>query len=267
MLGNLFNNRMKGGVNDDVTITAYIAAALLELEMPVKEVTMAFLKSSVSDVSNTYATALRAYTFSLAGEEEHRDQLLKHLDTVATSDGGLLHWSKSSSEKADSLAVETSSYVLLAVLTKPTLTTADLGYAAKIVNWLVKQQNPYGGFSSTQDTVVALQALALHATKVFSPGGSSTVTVQAAGGAKQQFDVNQHNTLLYQERALQDVPGKYSVEVKGSACASVGVALFYNIPTPSVHSTLTIIAQATPMTEGECNKATGQTFNLVIKVQ
>ena len=145
-----------------------------------QEKTLTFLKSSVSDLSNTYSTALLAYTFSLAGEEDLRSQLLKHLDSVATSDGmkhfsvpeetqitqrfnllplshvahvfsgSLLHWSQSSSERADSLAVETSSYVLLAVLSKTTLTAADLGYAARIVNWLVKQQNPYGGFSSTQ---------------------------------------------------------------------------------------------------------------------
>ncbi|XP_031439463.1 alpha-2-macroglobulin-like isoform X2 [Clupea harengus] len=267
MQGKLFNNRMKGGVNDDVTITAYITASMLELNMTVTEKTLTFLKSSVSDLSNTYSTALLAYTFSLAGEEDIQAQLLKHLDSVATSDGSLLHWSQSSSERADSLAVETSSYVLLAVLSKTTLTAADLGYAARIVNWLVKQQNPYGGFSSTQDTVVALQALALYATKVFSPRGSSTVTVQSAGGDKHQFDVNQHNTLLYQERALQDVPGKYSVEVKGSACASVGVALFFNIPTPTEHSTLSIKTQAKPLTEAECNKANGQAFNLDITVQ
>ncbi|XP_042561271.1 alpha-2-macroglobulin-like [Clupea harengus] len=266
MQGKLFNNRMKGGVNDDVTITAYITASILELNMSVTEKTLTFLKSSVSDLSNTYSTALLAYTFSLAGEEDIRAQLLKRLDSVATPDGSLLHWSQSSSEQADSLAVETSSYVLLAVLTKTTLTAADLGYAARIFNWLVKQQNPYGGFSSTQDTVVALQALALYATKVFSPHGSSTVTVQSAGGDKHQFDVNQHNTLLYQERALQDVPGKYSVEVKGSACASVGVALFYNIPTPTEHSTLSIKTQAKPLTEGECNKANGQAMNLIITV-
>ncbi|KAG5268329.1 hypothetical protein AALO_G00211370 [Alosa alosa] len=285
MQGNLFNNRMKGGVNDLVTITAYIAASMLELNMTVKASTMMFLKSyyrgtplnpaglpsvvepSVNDFSNTYTTALLAYTFSLAGEEDIRAELLKHLDSVATSDGSLLHWSQSSSERADSLAVEMSSYVLLAVLTKPTLTAADLGYASRIVSWLVKQQNPYGGFSSTQDTVVALQALALYATKVFSPHGSSTVTVQSAGGDKHQFDVNQHNTLLYQETALQDVPGKYSVEVKGSACASVGVALFYNIPTPTENSTLSITTQAKPLAEGECNKANGQAFSLNITVQ
>ncbi|XP_062377748.1 alpha-2-macroglobulin-like isoform X1 [Sardina pilchardus] len=305
MQGNLFNNRMKGGVNDHVTITAYIAASLLELNMTVTDKTMAFLKSyhrgepllqdilgmplpgvlrrihtrrprddaasntdtTKTDTTNTYTTALLAYTFSLAGEEAIRAELLKRLDSVATSDGSLLHWSQSSSERADSLAVETSSYVLLAVLTKPTLTAADLGYASRIVSWLVKQQNPYGGFSSTQDTVVALQALALYATKVFSPHGSSTVTVQSAGGDKHQFDVNQHNTLLYQESALQDIPGKYSVEVKGSSCASVGVALFYNIPTPTEHSTLSVKTQAEPLTEGECNKAKGQAFTLNITIQ
>ncbi|XP_076147507.1 alpha-2-macroglobulin-like protein 1 [Alosa pseudoharengus] len=269
MQGKLFNNRMKGGVSDDVTITAYIAASMLELNMStVTQETMRFLKSSASKRSNTYTTALLAYTFSLAGEADLRAELLKHLDSVATSAGSLLHWSQSSSEQADSLAVETSAYVLLAVLTKPALTAADLGYASRIVNWLVKQQNPYGGFSSTQDTVVALQALALYATKVFSPHGSSTVTVRSAGGDTHQFDVNQLNTLLYQEGALRHVPGKYRVDVKGSACASVGVALFYNIPTPSKHSTLSITTQAKPLTEGQCNKADGQqAFSLHITVQ
>ncbi|XP_062377751.1 alpha-2-macroglobulin-like protein 1 [Sardina pilchardus] len=267
MQGKLFHNRMKGGVNDTVTITAYVTASLLELNISDTEKPLTFLKSSISDLSNTYTTALLAYTFSLAGEENIRAQLLKHLDSKATSSGSLLHWSQSSSERADSLAVETSSYVLLAVLTKPTLTAADLGYASRIVSWLVKQQNPFGGFSSTQDTVVALQALALYATKVFSPHGSSTVTVQSAGGDKHQFDVNQHNTLLYQESALQDIPGKYSVEVKGFMCVSLGVALFYNIPTPIENSILSIMIQAKPLTEAECNKVNGQALKLNITIQ
>ena len=48
---------------------------------------MTFLKSSVSDLSNTYYTALLAYTLSLAGEDDLRFQLLRHLESVATSDG------------------------------------------------------------------------------------------------------------------------------------------------------------------------------------
>lgn len=49
----------------------------------------------------------------------------------------------------DSLSVEIASYVLLAKLSGSP-STEDLGYASRIVRWLTKQQNYYGGFSSTQ---------------------------------------------------------------------------------------------------------------------
>ncbi|XP_051718035.1 alpha-2-macroglobulin-like [Ctenopharyngodon idella] len=264
--GRLFNNRMKGGVNDNVTMTAYITASLLELETPVTDPVvskgLSCLKSIIEDVKNTYTTALLTYTFSLARDTVTRQQLFKKLEDVAISDGSHLHWSQSASaDDSDSLAVEISSYVLLAVLTADSVTTADLGYANRIVSWLVKQQNAYGGFSSTQDTVVALQALSLYATKVFSSDGSSTVTVQSAGDTL-QFDVNQDNKLLYQEKQLQSVPAKYSIEVKGSTCVSVQMAQFYNIPTPTESKTLSIDAKI----EGDC-KILGQNciLNFTVK--
>ncbi|XP_051718030.1 alpha-2-macroglobulin-like isoform X2 [Ctenopharyngodon idella] len=256
--GSLFNNRMKGGVNDNVTMTAYITASLLELETPVTDPVvskgLSCLRSVIEDVKNTYTTALLTYTFSLARDTVTRQQLFKKLEDVAISDGSYLHWSQSASaDDSDSLAVEISSYVLLAVLTADSVTTADLGYANRIVSWLVKQQNAFGGFSSTQDTVVALQALSLYATKVFSSDGSSTVTVQSAGDTH-HFDVNQDNKLLYQEKQLQSVPAKYSIEVKGSTCVSVQMAQFYNIPTPTEAKTLSIDAKI----EGDCKKTLGQ---------
>uniref|UniRef100_A0A8C2EB41 Alpha-2-macroglobulin-like n=1 Tax=Cyprinus carpio TaxID=7962 RepID=A0A8C2EB41_CYPCA len=264
--GRLFNNRMKGGVNDNVTMTAYITASLLELETPVTDPVvskgLSCLRSVVKDVKNTYTTALLAYTFSLARDMDTQQQLFKKLEDVAISDGSHLHWSQSASaDDSESLEVEISSYVLLAVLTADSLTTADLGFANRIVSWLVKQQNAYGGFSSTQDTVVALQALSLYATKVFSSDGSSTVTVQSAGDTH-LFDVNQDNKLLYQEKQLQNVPAKYSIEVKGSTCVSVQVAQFYNIPTPTEDKTLRIDAKL----EGDC-KTLGQTFILKFTVK
>lgn len=70
--------------------------------------------------------------------------------------------------------------------------------------------------------MVALQALALYSTLVFSSGGSSKVTVQTPGG-QLTFDVNQDNKLLYQEKQLEDTTGKYSLEVKGTVCASMQV--------------------------------------------
>ncbi|XP_056329992.1 alpha-2-macroglobulin isoform X2 [Danio aesculapii] len=264
--GRLFNNRLKGGVNDKVTMTAYITASLLELETPVTDPVitkgLSCLSSVIEDVKNTYTTALLAYTFSLARDTNTRQQLFNKLEDLAISEGPLVHWSQSASaDDSDSLDVEISSYVLLAVLTADSLTTADLGFANRIVSWLVKQQNAYGGFSSTQDTVVALQALSLYATKVFSSDGSSTVTVQSAGDSH-SFDVNQDNKLLYQEKQLANVPGKYSIEVKGSACVSVQIAQFYNIPTPTEAKTLSIDVKIA----GDCKKTFGNKLLLKFTV-
>ncbi|XP_065137325.1 alpha-2-macroglobulin-like isoform X4 [Paramisgurnus dabryanus] len=260
--GSLFNNRMKGGVNDKITMTAYITASLLELETPLTDPVVAqslsCLRSIIGNLKNTYSTALLAYTFSLANDTDTKQQLLKELENLAISEGSQLHWSQSGSvDDSGSLSVEISSYVLLAVLTSDSVTTVELGYANRIVSWLVKQQNAYGGFSSTQDTVVALQALSLYATKVFSSDGFSTVTVQSAGDSH-NFDVNQDNKLLYQEKKLTNVPGKYSIEVKGSTCVSVQMALFYNIPTRSEDKTLTVEATL----EADCKKSFAHPKNL-----
>uniref|UniRef100_A0AAZ1XY11 Alpha-2-macroglobulin-like n=1 Tax=Oreochromis aureus TaxID=47969 RepID=A0AAZ1XY11_OREAU len=238
--GKLFNNRMK-----DFCFSIEVLCFDL-LKDPVMNKSLACLKESLSDLSNTYTTALLAYVFTLAGDVETRAHLLQHLDTVAVREG-FLYWSQTAAETSASLSVEISSYVLLAKLSSSP-TAEDLGYASGIIRWLTGQQNYYGGFSSTQDTVVALQALALYSTLVFSPEGWSTVTVQAPS-SQLTFDVNQSNKLLYQEEALQDVSGKYSLEVKGTACASISAT--YNIPTPADVTTLSVKVQLEVNTTSE----------------
>uniref|UniRef100_A0A3Q3NBI9 Alpha-2-macroglobulin-like n=1 Tax=Labrus bergylta TaxID=56723 RepID=A0A3Q3NBI9_9LABR len=255
--GKLFNNRMKGGVSDEVTLSAYITAAFLEMNSssndPVVKSSLSCLRESISDLSNTYATALLAYVFTLAGDMETRAHLLRHLDTVAIQKGGYLHWSQTAADTSSSLSVEISSYVLLAKLSVSSPTAEDLGYSTRIVRWLTTKQNYYGGFSSTQDTVVALQALALYSTLVFSPRGSSTVAVQSPS-MQLFFDVNQDNKLLYQEQVLMGGAGKYSLQVKGSACASAQISLHYNIPTPIDVSTLMVDVQPEADCAGASNR-------------
>ncbi|CAN9511028.1 unnamed protein product [Ophioblennius macclurei] len=242
MSGNLFVNKIKGGVSDKVTLTAYVTAAFLELgyspQGRVVQRALWCLKTSTKNLKNTYTTALMAYVFTLAKDLYIRDLLLQHLDTVAIREGGFLHWSQKGSETSVPLSVEISSYVLLAKL-GASPTAEDLGYASGIVRWLTRQQNAFGGFSSTQDTVVALQALALYSTLVYSPEGSSTVTLQAPSETL-EFEVNPDNRLVYQEKALQDTQGNFKLEVNGSACASVQIVSDYNIPAFTPGPTLSV---------------------------
>ncbi|XP_053536530.1 alpha-2-macroglobulin [Ictalurus punctatus] len=225
-VGQLFHTDMKGGVNDEVTLSAYIAAAMLELNYtiadPVVNRSLACLRNAYTQVNATYAKALLFYTFTLAGDQAMRNTLILDLDAKAIVSGGRRYWSRvDSGSVTDSLEVEITSYMLLALMSGPQLSGFGLGYSASIVRWLSQQQNAFGGFRSTQDTVVALQALAKYSLATYSPAGAVTVTIKSLSGVIKKFTINQSNRLLYQESQLQKVPGDYKVKAKGKGCVYV----------------------------------------------
>uniref|UniRef100_A0A3Q2Y1S1 Alpha-2-macroglobulin-like protein 1 n=1 Tax=Hippocampus comes TaxID=109280 RepID=A0A3Q2Y1S1_HIPCM len=196
-VGKLFHNGMK-------VMTAMIGSLI-------------FLRESAGQMDNLYTTALMSYTFTLARDEEMRVKLITYLHQQSR---GTRHWHREgvSGTGVDSLEVEITSYVLLALLSGPALPDFGLDYSSSIVRWLTQQQNPYGGFSSTQDTVVALQALAKYGAATYSVGGKTTVTVTSLGGLNKEFIVDQSNRLLYQEEKLSDVPGEYTIKAEGQSC-------------------------------------------------
>uniref|UniRef100_A0A671UQ94 Alpha-2-macroglobulin-like n=1 Tax=Sparus aurata TaxID=8175 RepID=A0A671UQ94_SPAAU len=224
-VGKLFHNGMKGGVSDDVSLTAYITAALLELNGnvtdPMVQNCLNCLKEAVAgQLDNLYTSALLSYTFTLAGDEETRSKLVTYLHHKSDTHGGTRHWARAgaSGKGLDSLEVEMTSYVLLALLSGPTMKEFGLDYSSGIVRWLAQQQNPSGGFSSTQDTVVALQALAKYGAATYSEEGSTAVTVTSLGGLNKEFTVDQRTRLLYQEERLSEVPGEYTIRAQGQSC-------------------------------------------------
>ncbi|XP_061104110.1 alpha-2-macroglobulin-like [Conger conger] len=266
-VGKLFSNGMKGGVSDEVMLTAYVTAALLELGTnstdPMVHRSLSCLRLASDQINNIYATALLSYTFTLAGDIVMRTRLIGRLGEVAIITDKGRHWERAGASGKGSLAVEMTSYVLLALLSGPPLADFDLSYSSSVVRWLADQQNPYGGFSSTQDTVVALQALTLYAAATYSKGGASTVMVTSTGGYKRQFRVDEHNRLLYQQEQLQEVPGVYSIKAEGEACAFAQISLQYNIPPPPDFSSFTINATAS----GVCNSTKKTSLRVDILVR
>ncbi|NWQ81428.1 PZP protein, partial [Columbina picui] len=83
---------LQGGVNDEVTLTAYITIALLEIPLPVTHSVVRnalfCLETAADEKENhVYTKALMAYTFALAGKEEKRKVLLSSLEKEAVKKG------------------------------------------------------------------------------------------------------------------------------------------------------------------------------------
>lgn len=191
-------------------------------------------------VNSTYTLALLAYTFTLAGDNVSRDWLLDKLEGISVKKDGMTHWTRVPEvgeedeefswywTRAPSAEVEMTAYVLLALLSQPSVRPADLQRAHSIVSWLVRQRNAYGGFASTQDTVVALHALSLYGslTQVSDPQG--LVTLTGENGFHVEIRLDASNQLVLQSEKLPDVPGDYTAHVSGSSCLLLQSTLRYN---------------------------------------
>ncbi|KAM8981951.1 alpha-2-macroglobulin isoform X1 [Sarcophilus harrisii] len=269
--GSLLNNALKGGVENELTLSAYITIALLEIPLlvghPVVRNALFCLESgwkvqqNGGPGSDVYTKALLAYAFALAGNQERRKEVLLELDKEAVKKDKSVHWQRPTRPQvpkepysfhvlAPSAEVEMTSYVLLAYLTAfPTPSDEDLSMAAEIVDWVSKQQNPHGGFSSTQDTVVALQALSRYGTVTYSKlGKPAVVTIKSSEDFSKNFRVDSANRLLLQQVSLPAVPGVYNAGVNGEGCVYLKTSLKYNVQVQKMESPFHLLVQTIPST-------------------
>uniref|UniRef100_A0A452H052 Alpha-macroglobulin-like TED domain-containing protein n=1 Tax=Gopherus agassizii TaxID=38772 RepID=A0A452H052_9SAUR len=240
-VGKLLNNALQGGVVDELSLSAYITAALLELGQPL------MVRPSPAAPGEGLAVGGNLRLLVTV-----RGELVK-VKALPSPYGN----------QAPSAEVEMTAYVLLAYLSLPNVSAANMATAAQIVRWLSKQQNPYGGFASTQDTVVALQALAKYAALTYSTSGAVSVTVSSQAGAQQQFHVDNANRLVLQQAALQEIPGQYTVQASGKGCVFVQVSLIlrYNVPPPKSAATFDLRVETEPK---ECTESARSRFSLVL---
>ncbi|XP_063152035.1 alpha-2-macroglobulin-like [Candoia aspera] len=279
--GSLLNNALQGGVDDQITLSSYITIALLETHLPVTHTlvrnALFCLETAAQEKEvPVYTRALMAYAFALAGKEEKRQEMLDFLQKVAVKEeDGSIHWERPGKQKktldlpyyypqAPSAEVEMTSYALLACLKKkPSPSQEELMTAALTVRWLIKQQNPSGGFSSTQDTVVALQALCQYRIATYSKDGVDARVALSSGGATlMEFHVDSTNSLLLQCQDLPQVPGDYKAEVTG--CIFTQTSLRYNIQPHEEEAPFKLLVQTVPET---CTGPKAhKTFDIAINV-
>ncbi|NXK67932.1 A2ML1 protein, partial [Sylvietta virens] len=233
-VGKLFNNDLKGGVDDTISLTAYIAASLVELHLERNDTmldnALHCLKKVTLDETSLYVKALMAYVFTLSKDMEMRKQLL---DTVEKETVLLFHIfllpsaqlvTSQSADEQSSSTIETVAYIVLAHVSKPDLSLNDAS-VSKLVHWLSAQRNAFGGFASTQDTVVSLQALAQYAALIPQEIRDVKVAVKGKGASPLEFHVHKNNKLVLHQASLPADTGTYTVQATGSGCVYVQVCM------------------------------------------
>jgi len=235
-VGFICHTDMMGGVQGKDTLTAFVAIALMEAGYDSEAgKAVSYLEGRLDEITDPYGLAMVTYALELAGGDR-AGEAMETLMAKAIEDEDGLHWGagpmgpvaeeQPATAPRDmmmpNLDVETTGYAMLALVE-----SNDRVNAAQAAKWLVGQRNSQGGFGTTQDTVVALQALIAYAT-LGAADADMTVTV-TAGSVSKELRITPEN---YDVTQVVEVPAGQAVQVKavGKGEAVVQGVLRYNLP-------------------------------------
>ena len=231
-VGFVHHQEMLGGLKGKDALTAYVASALREAGINVSsDKAISYLENRVDAMDDPYTVALTAYVLELAKSPGASDAYAK-LISLAREDENGMYWGSEIIEPESldrqqgmmprfrpdinrSASIETTAYAALALIRH-----GDEFRASQAARWLVSKRNAYGGFGSTQDTVVALQALTEYAANRRSDV-NLTVTLKGEGGEK-NYRIDQSN---YDVLQVIEIPVNKQIEIsvsgKGEAIGQV----------------------------------------------
>ncbi|MFH1560444.1 MAG: alpha-2-macroglobulin family protein [Chloroflexota bacterium] len=246
-VGFVHHQELLGGLQGKTALTAYVAVALKEAgETAAFQRAVQYLEGTLDTTEDAYGLALTAYALELA-KSPRRDDAYEKLMALASEDESGLHWgdeprileSDASRKMAppqpgiyppqnQSAAIETTGYATLALLEH-----GDKPNASRAAKWLVSNRNALGGFGSTQDTVVALQALTQYASAA-QADVDAKVTLKA-GDWHKEVSVSPKNFDVVQ---VIEVPAGQELEVVVDGKGEVVTQFVRRFNLPDVESTL-----------------------------
>ncbi|KAJ8041930.1 hypothetical protein HOLleu_12869 [Holothuria leucospilota] len=256
--GRIIDRGIEGGVNGKTSLTAYILIALQEafntgnltntagvLNAIARAQT--YLMNQRSNVQqDKFTLAISSYALALS-DSPQAGNFRMDLDRLANvtqdpfrfwtnntnnnmcEDPGMAEFVQRRFYRPPSIDIEMTAYALLAYVT-----VGDIEAALPIVNWLIEQQLSSGGFGSTQDTVVGIQALAEYA-GVIPRTGFSTLTVTSPDdpGFVRVVNVNQSNALELQEVELPSTIETVRITGSHNGVLVVSLSTYYNTLRPT----------------------------------
>ncbi|KAH9514215.1 hypothetical protein Btru_028392 [Bulinus truncatus] len=245
--GNVIHKNMQGQAGSGVGLTLFVLISLLEnrdvlantnaqgvlLEESIKKA-LTYAEQEVAKTDDLYILNMAAYAFQLANSSQIQGVLDK-LELKATVKDGRKYWHQPEQPKTTTntwdfpnptkaVDIEMTSYALLTYAARGNIVAGK-----SIMQWLTEQRNSNGGFSSTQDTVLALNALSEFAKQTYSNNFNVQITTQLNTTTSYTFNIDKTNSLLLQTRETPVVPSQVKIDATGSGMALVQVAVSFNV--------------------------------------
>ncbi|RWS24130.1 thioester-containing protein-like protein, partial [Leptotrombidium deliense] len=243
----------KSGANS-VSLTAYVTIAIVVNSRYFGSyanllTARKFLENSIKTTADVYDVAIITYALHLLNSKEN-DFAFKKLIDMQKKEGEFVYW-KSSDNYA---SIEMTSYALMTLLKR-----RKVNEAVPVVKWLISKQNSRGGYTSTQDTVICLEALAMFAKTVNAAHNDIKLEISANGINTQTLQINKENALVLQEVIIPKKSTSVKITATGKGVCVAQLSYKYNVvkQTPKSHFDITYnIAPSNDLTGFHLNVCT-----------
>lgn len=231
-IGEVHHKAMQGGSGSGSALTGYVLLAFLENHVAknytdVINLALDYVVKEANKTTDPYVLSVISYALHLADRPD-KEYILQKLFGLATRGVDTMHWSRTNSEERlfQSLSqdVEMTAYVLLTYVLR-----ADTTTSLPILRWMISQQNENGGYSSTQDTIVGIQALAGVASYLVSPTISIVVTFSHNDGERNFLNITSENAMVLQKIMLPSTTRTVDLEAVGFGVGIIQVSWSYNL--------------------------------------
>ncbi|NXL38120.1 CO4 protein, partial [Glaucidium brasilianum] len=229
----VMDRTMQGGIGsaeEDLALTAFVTIALqqtLQLYQSPDVVqvirgAMVYMKNQLSRNTNCYSAAITAYALTLVQSDNDEAQFVKEkLRGCSVFDAAKQqrYWGNGN----DAVSVETTAYALL-----QTLLLNDKEYARPIATWLTERRNYGGGYCSTQDTVVALEALSAYSIQTLNTDFTNLTVKLGTPGRQKDYSITLTDTDEVIQKQLEfELGRKLEVSVHGRGNGTMSVLKVY----------------------------------------
>jgi len=131
--------------------------------------------------------------------------------------------SKTLYSQTSSNDIEMTSYVMMTYVARD-----DVSSALPIMRWLTSKRNDLGGFYSTQDTVIAIQAMSLLAQLLVDDDKDLSIDISFTNFTK-NLQITKENSIVYNRFDLPVTNGFVNVSTSGKGTAIAQLSICYNV--------------------------------------
>jgi CD109 antigen len=238
--GRVIHVDMQGGTSNGLGMIAYITSILTLMlgsypeYQTSRDNALNYIVTALENTEDVYELAIGAYTLLLKNQLEPQatvesaDSIFDKFFAKRIDLGTEIYWQKTINPpnfwySALSLDTETTAYGLKALAIR-----GDTTNALKVAKYLTSQTNQFGGFSSSQDTVMAISSLTQFFESFALNGANVDLTLEPNVGAAFSAKVDSTNIMTLQQFELDANTDNLRVVPSASSTGIAVVSLICN---------------------------------------